>query len=173
MEVRKVLIISLLVFVFISNTIQACKCKTVNSYEKLVEISYTSSDFVFLGELIRLDTLTGEYTFQVLESFKGNNKIDTIIYKPQTSCSLYISENGKWIIYGDIINEVYIDISQCGASRSENKPTCSNCPNCIKMVPDPRLSKSEMEDHKIKVEGLKVEALARWHNELIMLRKQN
>lgn len=168
---RKVLVILLIITL---NTFgiesQACKCKTVKSYNELINISYNSSNLVFLGELIELDTFKNEYTFLVLELFKGDKQSDTIIYKPQTSCSIYISEKGKWIIYGDIISDNHIDISSCGASRSENKPTCINCPITQKMVPDPRLSKLEMEQHKSKVDSLNIKALERWHNEIKILR---
>lgn len=171
---RKVLVI-LSIIILNSNVTEslACKCKTIKSYDELINISYNSSNLVFLGELIKLDTLKDEYSFLVLELFKGDNKTDTIIYKPQTSCSLYISEKGRWIIYGNIINDNYIDISQCGASRSERKPTCFNCPFWKKMIPDPRLSKLEMEKHKIKVDSLQLQVLERWYNEIKLLRTKN
>jgi hypothetical protein len=126
-----------------------------------MQISFSESDLVFLGELIDFDTIDYSYTYRIIEEFKGEFRSSIIKGKYFDSCSKFPREKGKWIVYADFKNG-FIDISQCLASRSEINPICINCYE----IPQPVSS----EDN-IKISLLKAKALNDWKNEIEILRK--
>ncbi len=173
MEMKAQITFLLLSLLFISFESKGCKCKKINSLDSIREISFEQSDIVFLGKLIKSDSTTGKYSFQILELFKGNNQTDTINGAPNSSCSMHISDEGRWIVYASKNEKGEIYINQCGASRSFNNPVCFNSPTQNEITPSPWLTEDELNIHYQKVQTIKKEALTILNKEIKFLRSKN
>jgi hypothetical protein len=159
---------NILLILSISFSIQvvACDCKNLGPLDSLRQISFNESDFVFLGELIELDTIDHTYTFRIIESFKGENKDSIIKGKYFDSCSKFPRDKSRWIVYADL-RENLIDINQCLASRSELNPICIFCYE----IPPPVSNEIEKKEFEKEMTSLKNKALEDWTKEIEILRK--
>ena len=157
----------------------SCDCKNISPMDSLREISYHHSDLVFVGKLIesKRDSVSPfyphYYSFQIKEVFKGAVMKDTIFGKSFTSCSHFPADTGQWIIYANIMDSGYIDISSCGASRSYLDPLCWNCPAAKPRAPRPYSSKKEIAEFEKDWEARKILARKELEEEIIILRNKN
>jgi len=107
-------IIFFLIFTFLSLKLFCVDCRSLPLGE-LRKLNYESSDFIFLGIPITINTNIGE--FLVVEEFKGNLEKKIIV-----NFSNYIDDKDiftLWLIYGNKNNDtVYVD--ECSISRSIN-----------------------------------------------------
>lgn len=103
----------------ISNCL-ACDCPQLKR-ATMVEKGLISSDVVFYGELIKLDTISNSYSFRIFELFKGNYKSTTISSHSESNCDFYFNEKGLCIIYGNFNKDkTLINVSACSPSQSQN-----------------------------------------------------
>ncbi len=82
-------------------------------------------DLVFLGELI--ESGEEEYSFLVLEIFKGKPEKKTLKGKYFDSCCMLPRDPGRWIVYADLEENGFLNITFCLPSRSEINPVCIGC----------------------------------------------
>ena len=163
-HIRNILIT---ISIFISSQTFGCDCKNLGPLDSLRQISYNESDFVFLGELIEVDTIYFTFTFRIIEKFKGEVRNSIIKGKCFDSCSIFPRDKCLWIIYADT-KEGLIDINQCLASRSEMNPICINCYD----IPDPYSNEKEKKEYEKEIELLKRKAIYDWKNEIEILRQR-
>ncbi len=111
-------------FILILFTVNSycCDCKIISKVDQ-----FNNSDFVFLG---KITTVRADYfEVKVIEVFKG--KIKSTIKSFINNCLIYPTEGEVWLLYVKSNDGNEFDISQCGNSRSFNKPhiyTISNIP---------------------------------------------
>lgn len=146
-----------------------CKIKKLSEWQKL-EIE--NSECIFIGEVIEVNESDLTYKVKVTESLDGGDKVGTVYYgKNWKYCSPYISEIGKWIIYGHI-EDGFLRLNMCGISRSFENPIVNPIP------PSPELYEKNMTEKerkkvfdKIRAENMKI-ALTDLDLELKALRKR-
>jgi len=131
--------------ILISDQVTSCDCKENRSLDSLRRISFNHADLVFLGELIDYDTTNYTYTFQIIEIFKGSTKSLTIKGKYFDSCSKFPRDKCKWIVYANVLENGFIDINGCLASRSALNPNHIIC-----YFPPPPLSPQSSEEERNK-----------------------
>jgi hypothetical protein len=152
-------------FLLANNNLKACKCGIMHR-DTLVTKRLKIHDIVFLGELIGSDSQKFNYSFKILETFKGNFKNKTIKSRLINSCSLFPKDKGLWIIYGNYQNDSLIEINECGPSMSLINPGI--------LIPPPPFIKNNKEiydfDRQIKNLENKIEGLSNWEYELYKLR---
>ncbi len=108
--------ILLLTFFCFYNYSYSCKCEPHNK-ETMVAEGLKNYDIVFYGELLKSDTISGDFTFKVLELFKGKNN-STLIHGNAigNNCSFFPIKKELWIIYANYTNNNKITISICSPS---------------------------------------------------------
>jgi hypothetical protein len=106
----------------ISSKSLACDCKILKSLKELQKREFTSSKYIFIGEVFKIDIKKNTFEIKVTESFKGvsNGKIYRGIYSPW--CGPIINKTGKWLIYADRQSENLIEIRSCGLTRNFKSP---------------------------------------------------
>lgn len=95
-----------------------CSC-VEQKRETMVQNGLASSDIVFYGQVIQLDSIKGSYTFKIFELFKGKHLSKTI--NGQLSggnCSVLPQLNDIWIVYSNTDEKGNIDISMCSPSQT-------------------------------------------------------
>jgi hypothetical protein len=121
--------IPIILLVIISYQAIACSC-SLTSIKEVRDYSIKNSDLIFIGEIIKTDTINSEYSIRVIEVFKGVLK-DMVIGSPKqdsthySSCSFW--PNSYWgdqfIFYANYVkgtNKIFVD--QCSATRSISNP---------------------------------------------------
>jgi len=149
----------------------ACTCaiKKLSEWQKW-EIE--NSECIFIGEVIELNESDLTYKVKVTESLDGGDKVGTVYTgKNWKYCSPYISEMGKWIIYGHM-EDGFLRLNMCGISRSFENPIVNPIP------PSPELYEKDMTEKerknvfdKMRAENMKI-ALSDLELELKALRKR-
>lgn len=97
----------------------ACTCGMKSLKENQV-VSYNSAELIFIGDVVDIDTITGNYKIEIVELLKGLPKTKTVNGTTLTSCSGFPSL-GRWILYAGYDGET-IEFSSCGMSRSFSDP---------------------------------------------------
>ncbi|MFI8380594.1 hypothetical protein [Leeuwenhoekiella sp. NPDC079379] len=148
----------------------ACTCaiKKLSEWQKL-EIE--NSECIFIGEVIEVNEFDLTYKVKVTESLDGGDKIGTVYTgKNWKYCSPYISETGKWIIYGHM-EDGFLQLNMCGISRSFENPIVNPIP------PSPELYEENMMEkerekilEKMRADNMKI-AQSDLQSELNALRK--
>lgn len=100
----------------------SCKCEPHNK-ETMVTEGLKNYDIVFYGELVESDTISGNFTFKILELFKGEINSSFISGSSTASnCSVFPIKKELWIVYANYTNNTNytnnknITISMCSPS---------------------------------------------------------
>jgi len=149
----------------------ACSCaiKKLSEWQKL-EIE--NSECIFIGEVIEVNESDLTYKVKVTESLDGGDKVGTVYTgKNWKYCSPYISELGKWIIYGHI-EDGFLRLNMCGISRSFDYPIVNPIPPSP-LLNDKKLTEKEKQEiyEKLRAENMKT-ALTELELEINALRKR-
>lgn len=171
MRLLQTLATTTIILFFTSTDLYSCDCKNIGPIDSLRKIGYEISDIVFLGELVKIDTITFTYTFKIIEQFKGEYTSSIIKGKLFDSCSKFPRDKGKWIIYANIEKEEFINIDQCLGSRSEINPRCVNCYMIPHPLP-PNASEKDKNKFENAIKALKDRAKEDWNNEIDWLRNK-
>ena len=149
----------------------ACTCaiKKLSEWQKY---ELENSECIFIGEVIEVNESDLTYKIKVTESLDGGDKVGTLYTgKNWKYCSPYISEIGKWIIYGHM-EDGFLRLNMCGISRSFENPIVNPIP------PSPELYEKNMTEKerkkvfdKMRAENKKI-ALSDLDLELKSLRKR-
>ena len=117
----RILPILFLIFLISSKSF-ACDCKDSKSLKEIQNREFTNSKYIFIGEILKIDTKKHTFEIRVIESFKGvkNGKVYSGIY--DELCGPIIDEVGKWLIYANHYSSNVIKIKACGISRSFKNP---------------------------------------------------
>ena len=161
-------IVLLLPFILLYNGVLAINDKELNFANFQTE-SFRKSDLVFLGEVIKIDSVNNNCKMKIYEFFKGKLNADVIKVMHTTSNTFIPHDQGLWIVYSNILSDSTISIN-------ENSPTRSNInPHKIKAynVPEPPKNNKVTSIQKFELEliNFKITALTEWNNELYKLRK--
>ncbi|MCV9928928.1 hypothetical protein OIU83_14750 [Flavobacterium sp. LS1R49] len=106
----------LLAFFCFYNYSYSCKCEPHNR-EIMVAEGLKNYDIVFYGELVKSDTISGNFTFKILELFKGEINSAFISGSATASnCSVLPIKKELWIVYANYTNNTNITISMCSPS---------------------------------------------------------
>lgn len=169
---------ALILILLLSGDAYACNCKSPKSMTAHRDTSFKYAAFVFLGELVDIDLENSTYTFRLIEGYKGNVSDSLIFGKALTTCSILPREKCRWIVYADVYQTGFIDISGCSATRSENNPICIGCYG----LPDPvivyedsaseTISTEDNERFQSEYNELLKRAKSDWHEELEFLRQK-
>lgn len=119
----KTRIVTILFLTFlISSKSNACDCKNSKSLKEIQNREFTNSKYIFIGEILKIDTKRHTFEIKVIESFKGvkNGKVYSGIYGE--FCEPVIDEVGKWLIYANSYPGNVIKINACGITRSFKNP---------------------------------------------------
>ena len=115
--------------------------------KKLQQYELKESELIFVGEITDFNKKTQSYKVKIEELFRGElKKGDIIIGENLRYCTPHITRNGKWIIYGKIINGV-LKMNECGISRSFKNPQES-----ISSILPPLPPENEEENNRLKYE---------------------
>ncbi len=112
-----------------------CDCKSIT---KLKE--YNTSEFIFVGEVTSKSDAGFELV--VYERFKG--KVSDTIQFIIADCSIFPRKSEIWLIYANKYDSSFLHASQCGWSRSINRPFSGNSVFFPK-PPPPELSDEILE----------------------------
>jgi hypothetical protein len=114
-------IILLLTFL-ISSKLTACECTIPKDLTSVQTNEFENSDCIFVGEVIVLDSEKGTFKVKVAESFNGDKKGEIYNGIYNFTCEPIINKKGKWLIYGNINEDGFLEISLCGLTRSFTNP---------------------------------------------------
>ncbi|HRG19039.1 MAG TPA: hypothetical protein PLP39_08100 [Flavobacterium lutivivi] len=101
---------------YITNSF-ACDCPPIKK-KNIVENGLKNYPLVFYGEVIKSDTISETYSFKVIELFKGKINSKHIKGKTNGNCSILPKKGDLCIVYTEINNDGYIDLSICSPSQS-------------------------------------------------------
>lgn len=142
----------MLLFTFFNS--YACKCVEYSIEEK-VTIGLKKADIIFIGELIKYDSIKLTYSFKINEIFKGHTTTKIINgYSEGSSCDLFPQQKGLWIVYANFNSDkTLIGLSVCSPTQSQNfGPGFQPIP--IKLDPNGRIiSKNEIEMNLFDLEN--------------------
>ncbi|PHQ28867.1 hypothetical protein [Leeuwenhoekiella nanhaiensis] len=150
----------------------ACTC-AIKKLSELQKSEIENSECIFIGEVIEVNESDLTYKVKVTESLDGGDKVGTVYTgKNWKYCSPYISELGKWIIYGHMEGG-FLRLNMCGISRSFENPIMNPIP-----LPSPELFEKNITEKerkkifdKMQAENMK-NALSDLELELKVLRKR-
>jgi len=145
----------------------SCKCTQIKR-ESYVSVGLKYSDIIFLGELIDSASTDHNYSFKILEIFKGNYKNKIIKGLATNSCSLRPTDKGLWLIYASFEKDSLIDIGMCGPSVSLKNPDGLYYPLSIRFGKE---SKVEQLERRIEYLNKKIDGLSNWYYDLYKLRE--
>ena len=137
-------------FILTVNNSSACTCPPMRLSDHQKE-EIDNSEYIFIGEVIEIDSSTDIYKIKVIESLKNSDN-EGVIYtgKNWNSCSPYIDSKGKWLIYAKMEND-YLRVNLCGISRSFDNPQ-----KIINSIPPPLPKENETKkEHRIRREEWK------------------
>lgn len=119
---RTRILIALFLFCMISNQLIACDCRDSKDLKEIQNREFTNSKYIFIGEILKIDTKKHIFEVKVSESFKGakNGKVYRGVYNKL--CGPIINEFGKWLIYATSNSCNYIKVNVCGLTRSFKNP---------------------------------------------------
>jgi len=156
--------------------VSACDCK-IRTIKESQATSYSSSQLILIGNVVEIDTVTGNYRIEIMELLKGSSTIKTISGVTTTSCSGFPSL-GPWIIYADSFEGETIEFSSCGMSRSFSDPQYAMVKDYAYPIPPKELMKRSDDSTNAYLElskrilTIKEKALADLKIEIEELRKR-
>jgi hypothetical protein len=105
-----------LAFFCFYNYSYSCTCKQLDR-ETIVAQGLKNYDIVFYGELVKSDTISGNFTFKILELFKGEiNSAFISGSATGSNCTVLPIKKELWIVYANYTNNTNINISMCSPS---------------------------------------------------------
>jgi hypothetical protein len=125
------------------------------------------ANIVFLGELMDSDSSSYNYSFKVLEIFKGNYKNNIIKGASTNSCSLRPTYKGLWLIYANFQKDSLIDIGMCGPSVSLKSPSGLHYPPLVYFG---EKNEKTILEQEIEILDKKIDGLSSWYYDLYKLR---
>ena len=140
------------------------------SLDTLQNLSTKTSDLIFLGKLIRTDTINATMVFSILESFKGNFAQDTVEIKWEKHTHVYSLDYCIWLVYANKSNDSTFILNRNGLSRSIDHPEylwLYRIPPPLPLNPDA----SSIININMEWTNYRLNALKDWYVELEMLRE--
>ena len=142
----------------------ACECG-IHKLSYLQKVEYENSECIFIGEVTDVNKSENTFIVKVVESLDGGDEIGNIYFgKNWSTCSPYIREKGKWIIYGSSENG-FLRLNMCGISRDFENPD-----NNFSLIDIP-LNESQLSS-KLEIKKAKKKAKDLLRLEIIALRKK-
>jgi hypothetical protein len=139
------------------------------SLDTVQERSLKTSDLIFLGKLIKTDTLKETLVFKILEVFKGKIAQDTVEIKWEEHTYIYSFDYSLWIVYSNQKSNASYVLNGNGLTRSIINPQL-----IWSYLPPPPSLKDDLNTTfitNLKWIDYKVEPLKDWYAELEMLRE--
>ncbi|WP_207435572.1 hypothetical protein [Sabulibacter ruber] len=116
----KLFLVAVLVFAGVPTN--ACSCLSTNeeNWLPVVQRELSFYPIVFIGEVLFPSSYEGKYSVRVVDSFKGEAKVDAIMsISTSGGCSMKPSA-GLGIFYAQLNKDGTLDISECSISRNLN-----------------------------------------------------
>lgn len=145
MNFQKYIVLLILLF---WNLSFGCKCPELQK-ETMVEKGLKESDIIFYGQVIKSDSINETYTFRIIELFKGRYRLKTISGKTTSNCSILPRINDFWIVYSNIGEDKFINISICSPSQTINFRAGYYPPPPLPSIPDKRSLEEKISGEKI------------------------
>ena len=156
-------------FFLISSKLFACNCKNSNNLKEVQNREFKYSEYIFIGEILEIDSKKYTFKVKVIENFKGNNVGKVYSGKYDEVCGPIINEKGKWIIYAIKGSGNFIKINSCGITRSLKTP--ENNINATRQPKPPTANETKVQTQK-KLNEFHLKAETDLKNEIIELRNR-
>lgn len=140
------------------------------SLDTLQNLSTKSSDLIFLGKLIRADTINATMVFKILESFKGSFAQDTVVVQWEKHTHVYSVDYCIWLVYVNKSIDSTFVLNTNGLSRSIDHPEylwLYRIPAPLPLNPDV----GSIININMEWTSYRINALKDWIAELEMLRE--
>lgn len=99
----------------------ACDCVYPRDWRKATAYEFEQVSDVVLVEVKEISTDERNYSFKVLENFKGNLEVGEIYSGKNTGyCGPYINKKGEWILLGTF--DENFQVRECGQSKNLEEP---------------------------------------------------
>jgi hypothetical protein len=160
-KMKKMSFLILLLIQLYSYRSFACECLQNGWSVERVKANIKHSDLIFIGNRISYSQeypTIGEYSFKVIEVFKGNINEGDIVSGKTFGCSTSPYVKGLWIVYATQKKGGLIDMDGCGLSKSLSEPEVP--------LPPPDSFDKELQERKFEAFPA---FLREWHNEYILL----
>lgn len=162
--------IFLLLICFWFNTVYCCKCQP-HLRETMVTKGLKNSKIVFYGELIKLDTTKGTYSFRIIELYKGNYKSSTINGKVlNNNCSFFPFKKDLWIVYANFNEDNTINLDLCLPSQTIEIPPGLSPPIPLFITSEKPATKLDSLSNEIDNLKIRNETMSNWFYQLEQLR---
>jgi len=140
------------------------------SLDSLQNRSFKTSDLIFLGKLIRTDTVKETLVYKILEIFKGEITQDTVEIKWEKHTNIYTFDFSLWIVYSDKNRDSSFILNRNGLSRSIDHPDYLWS---YRIPPPPplKLEANLILKNNMEWVDFRINALKDWYVELEMLRE--
>jgi len=150
----------------------ACTCPPIVKLAKIQKAEIENSEYIFIGEVIEVNKSNLTFKIKVSESLDGGDNIGKIYRgKNWKYCSPFVSQTGKWIVYGHMENG-FLRLNMCGISRDFKSPIVTP------LAPSPKLYEKQLSEkakqkliEKIQAENMRI-ALSDLDLEITALRKR-
>ena len=147
-------------------------CKDIANVriDTLQNRSIKTSDLIFLGKLIRTDTLKETLVYKILEIFKGEIAQDTVEIKWEKHTNINTFDYSLWIVYSNKSSDSSIILNSNGLSRSIDHPDYI----WFYSIPPPpplKLNANLILRNNMQWIHIRFNALKDWYVELEMLRE--
>ena len=109
-------LIKLLLFLNIANLYS--DKNIVIQLDTMQKQSLTTSDLIFLGKLIKLDTINSTLHFSIVEKFMGNTKSDSVIIAWEKHNRIYFEDKSLWLVYSNKLADSSFILNENALSRS-------------------------------------------------------
>ncbi len=145
----------------------ACTCFPPEKLEVARKREIANSNFIIIGNVIRISEDKQTLTVIIKEVFKGkklNN--DTIVTQNNYYCEPVVNTTGEWLFYGNLIENEFI-YNECGLSRSLQFPEQNSF---FTYTPPPQPPGREVKNGvslEIKIKNEKLNATRNAHKKLI------
>jgi hypothetical protein len=165
---KKTTLIKLFLFLNIANSF--ANKDIILRLDTLQNQSLRRSDLVFLGSLIRIDTINSTLQFNVVEVFKGHPKVGTVIIAAEKHNRIYFEDKSLWIVYSNYRSDKSLVLNEFGLTRSIIHPEVIRA-YLIPPPPPEKMDQIEMIWYYNQWTDYKLNALKDWYVELEQLRK--
>ncbi|KAB1070358.1 hypothetical protein F6U93_02050 [Tamlana haliotis] len=116
----KIYLAIILLLISLKSFACTCKTKSLSTWQKY---ELENSECIFIGEIIEVNKSDLTFKIRVTESLDGGDEIGNVyVGKNWKYCSPYVSETGKWIIYGHM-ESGFLRLNMCGISRPFDNPS--------------------------------------------------
>lgn len=131
--------------------------------------SINTSDLIFLGHLMSIDTINMTLSFKILEKFKGDFKSVTVKIKKEMHAPIYYADKSLWLVYANHYSDSTFITNKHALTRSIIHP--EEIQSYIMPSPPPLNDRHKAFLYIEELANYRNTALKDWYVELELLRQ--